>query len=55
MGCDCINSLSLPFFFHNIMERTGIDFSSTTRSAEERSRWKRVVKSTVVSQQPCLE
>ena len=37
----------------NIKEWTGMDFASSTRTAEHRSRWKGVVaKSSVVPQRP---
>ena len=38
----------------NIKEWTGMDFASSIRAAEDRTRWKVVVaKSSVVLQQPC--
>ena len=38
----------------NIKEWIGMDFASSTRTAEDRTRWKGiVVKSSVVSQRPC--
>ena len=38
---------------NNIKEWTGMDFASSTRAAEDRTRWKGiVVKSFVVPQQP---
>ena len=38
----------------NIKEWTGMDFASSTRAAEDRTKWKRaIVKSSVVPQQPC--
>ena len=38
----------------NIKEWTGIDFASSTRTAEDRTRWKGVVvNSSVVPQRPC--
>ena len=40
----------------NIKEWTGMDFASSTRAAEDRTRWKGVVvKSSEVPQQPCKE
>ena len=37
----------------NIKEWTGMDFTSSTRTAEDRTRWKRiVVKSSVVPKRP---
>ena len=38
----------------NIKRWTGIDFASSTRAAEDRTRWKGIVaKSSVVPQRPC--
>ena len=38
----------------SIKEWTGMDFASSTRTAEERIRWKRAVaKSSAVPQRPC--
>ena len=38
----------------NIKEWIGMDFASSTRTAEDRTRWKGiVVKSSVMSQRPC--
>ena len=39
---------------NNIKEWTGMNFATSTRATEDRTRWKgRVVKSSVVPQQPC--
>ena len=46
--------IDLPTAYDNIKEWTGIDFASSARAAEDRTRWKRiVVKSSVVPQRPC--
>ena len=39
---------------NNIKEWTGMDFVSTTKAAEDRTRWKgNIVKLSVLSQRPC--